>query len=99
MRPLVLSLILASLGCSGRDPPIVGRFDAAAWLPEGGASAGDVSPLFADAPRDVTMIPEGSEVPEWSLPDLNPASRTSGMTISPATLRPKIVAYYFSNAI
>jgi hypothetical protein len=88
------------LGCSGREPPVVGRFDAAAFFPDTGASADVVlADIPTDTPADIAMIPQGGVVPEFSLPDLNPTSRTYNMTVTPLGLRPKLVAYYFSNAI
>ena len=79
---------------------MVSRFDAAAFFPDTGVSADVVlADLPTDAAADVAMIPQGAVVPEFSLPDLNPASRTYNMTVAPLSLRPKLVAYYFSNAI
>lgn len=100
VRARTLPLALLILGCSGREPPGVGRFDAAGFFPDTGAS-GDVAlaDIPTDAPADIAMIPQGGVVPEFSLPDLNPTSRTYSMTVTPLSLRPKLVAYYFSNAI
>ncbi|MFO0624616.1 MAG: hypothetical protein U0325_03295 [Polyangiales bacterium] len=100
MRTSVLVFALLILGCSGREPPGVGRFDAAGLLPDTGLVADVVlADIPTDAPGDVAMIPQGGVVPEFSLPDLNPSSRTHNMTLTPLGLRPRLVAYYFSNAI
>ena len=87
MRSALLALTSLMLACSGREPPGIGRFDAGV--------------LFADIPMIEVgpAVMEGSTVPEFSLPDLNAASRTHGMTLTPSGLRPRVVAYYFSNAI
>jgi hypothetical protein len=102
VRTRIVSLALLTLGCSGREPPGLGRFDAAGFFPDTGVSASvDVvlADIPTDTPADIAMIPQGAVVPEFSLPDLNPTSRTYNMTVAPLTLRPKLVAYYFSNAI
>lgn len=100
MRTYVsLGLLLALLGCSGREPPVVSRFDASGYFPDNGIPPYDAVLDPNDVPQDVAMIPEGAMVPDWSLPDQNPASRTHNMEISPRSLRPRITAYYFSNAI
>lgn len=102
VRARTLILALTILGCSGREPPGLGRFDAAGYFPDTGVSAtADVvlADIATDAPTDIAMIPQGGVVPEFSLPDLNPASRTFNTTVTPLALRPKLVAYYFSNAI
>jgi len=102
VRARTLALALTVLGCSGREPPGLGRFDAAGYFPDTGVSAtADVAlaDIPTDTPADIAMIPQGGVVPEFSLPDLNPTSRTHNMTVTPLGLRPKLVAYYFSNAI
>ncbi len=100
VRARTLAFALTVLGCSGREPPGLGRFDAAGFFPDTGASADVVlADIPTDTPADIAMIPQGGVVPEFSLPDLNPASRTYNMTVTPLALRPKLVAYYFSNAI
>ena len=100
VRARTLALALTVLGCSGREPPGLGRFDAAGFFPDTGVSADVVlADIPTDTPADVAMIPQGGVVPEFALPDLNPTSRTYNMTVAPLALRPKLVAYYFSNAI
>lgn len=100
VRARTLVLALTVLGCSGREPPGLGRFDAAGFFPDTGVSADVVlADIPTDTPADIAMIPQGGVVPEFSLPDLNPTSRTYNMTLTPLSLRPKLVAYYFSNAI
>ncbi|MEZ4392260.1 MAG: hypothetical protein R3A48_14300 [Polyangiales bacterium] len=94
---VILGVVL--LGCSGREPPVVSRFDAAGYFPDNGIPPYDAVLDPNDVPQDVAMIPEGVVVPDWSLPDQNPASRTHNQEISPSGLRPKVTAYYFSNAI
>lgn len=99
MRTTPLLAPFLALACSGREPPGIRAFDAAAaFVPDVGA----IEVALADAPADrpdVVMIPNGGTVPDFALPDLNPASRTYQMTVSPSALRPKITAYYFANAI
>lgn len=98
MRSLVPALLLVTLGCSGREPPALSRFDASGFFVDAAnASADGFSPQ--DVARDVAMIPTGAQVPEFMLPDLNPMSRTHQMTISPTSLRPRLGVFYFSNAI
>ncbi len=100
VRARTLVLALTVLGCSGREPPGLGRFDAAGYFPDTGVSADVVlADIPTDTPADIAMIPQGGVVPEFSLPDLNPTSRTYNMSVTPLALRPKLVAYYFSNAI
>lgn len=102
MRALPCLLALSALACSGREPPGIRTFDAAGIpIPDTGVS----QPLtgYADVsdapPSDAYMVAQGAVVPDFSLPDLNPASRTHGMTITPSALRPRVTAYYFANAI
>lgn len=102
MRALPVLAMVSALACSGREPPGIRSFDASGYpVPDAGVSAvlvADASDV-TDAPGDVFMVPNGAVVPDFSLPDLNPASRTHQMTITPSALRPKITAYYFANAI
>lgn len=102
MRPALLLAPLLALACSGREPPGIRTFDAgwsnlvdAVMLPSdsGSVGTGDV------ARADVVLVPNGAVVPEFSLPDLNPASRTYQMNVSPQGLRPRLAVYYFGNAI
>lgn len=44
------------------------------------------------------LVPAGVHYPEFSLPDLNPNSPTSGHSVSPAMYRGEVSGYYFANA-
>lgn len=97
MRPRHLAAALLTLACSGREPPGIRAFDAAGLNPP----APDVAPA-QDAPvvADVrVVVPTGAVVPDFTLPDLNPASRSYQMPVTPSALRPRVTVYYFANAI
>lgn len=101
MRNLVLTAMVSALACSGREPPGIRNIDISAYpTPDAGNAEADAAVLaVADVPSDAFVVPNGAVVPDFSLPDINPASRTHQMTITPSALRPRITAYYFANAI
>lgn len=101
MRNLVLTAMVFALACSGREPPGIRNIDISAFpTPDAGYAEADVVVAdVTDVSSDAFVVPNGAVVPDFSLPDINPASRTHQMTITLSALRPRVTAYYFANAI
>jgi hypothetical protein len=48
--------------------------------------------------EESTTAPSGTRVPDFSLPDVNPASPTAGTDVSPRDYEGKVSAWYFGHA-